>query len=141
MKKTVVYLAFLAFIFFSYGFSANAQSAFLDAIKTCENYSKDGTIKHKGESFNISISLKKTRKNNCVYKEKIHQENGYQMLTCNFLPNQLEYIHDSMQRFSQEFKKQIAKNDIFEAKLTTNGEIFQKYLIDKQYCKITYSKK
>ena len=63
------------------------------------------------------------------------------MLTCEFNQTQQDFIANSMTRFSDMFKKQIEKNRIFEAKLTTNGEVFQKYLANPQYCKITHSKK
>ena len=35
---------------------------------------------------------------------------------------------------------ELDKNKIFEAKLTTNYEVFQKYLSNPNTCEITYSK-
>mgnify|MGYP003518574584 FL=1 len=49
-------------------------------------------------------------------------------------------MSSSMEKFNSEFKKQIAKNKIFEAKMTSNGEIFNKYLANPQFCTITHSK-
>ena len=43
--------------------------------------------------------------------------------------------------YNNTFKKEISKNNIFSAKLTSNGEVFQKYLVDPKYCQITHSKK
>ena len=118
-----------------------AQTAFVEAIKTCENYKKEGSIKHQGEVYNLTITLNKAKGNKCIYKEKIHQDKKFQMLTCEFKQTQQDFIEDSMSRFSDTFKKEIAKNEIFEAKLTTNAEVFQKYLVDQTLCQITYSKK
>lgn len=118
-----------------------AQSTFSKAIKTCESYSQDGSIMHNGEKFNVLITLDKAKNDKCIYKEKIYQDKKYQMLTCEFNQTQQDFIADSMTRFNDMFKKEIAKNRIFEAKLTTNGEVFQKYLVNPQYCKITHSKK
>ena len=87
------------------------------------------------ESFDFDGKL------SCIYKEKIFQGKNYQLLTCEFTQNELNYISNSMQRFNDTFRVQIAKNRIFEAKLTTNGEVFQKYLANPSYCKITHSKK
>lgn len=118
----------------------NAQSSFTQALKTCETYEQVGTIDHNNEHFSIQVNLEK-KGDKCVYREKIFQGKDYQMLTCNFDKAQLPFLSDSMQRFNDTFKKEIAKNRIFEAKMTTNGEIFQKYLIDKHICQITHSKK
>ena len=63
------------------------------------------------------------------------------MLTCNFDKDQLLFMSDSMEKYSGIFKKELAKNKIFEAKMTTNGEVFQKYLANPKYCRITTSKK
>lgn len=140
MKKSIAYIAFIIFSIATLNTQATIQASFPQAIATCENYSKQGSVKHEGEVFNILVTLEK-KGNKCVYKEKIYQDNKYQMLTCNFEQSQLSYLSASMQKFNDMFKKQISQNSIFEAKMTTNGEIFQKYLIDPTYCKITHSKK
>lgn len=139
MKKfAIIALSLLIAGFIS--LKAYALLTFPQALATCEKYSKEGSIQYKNETFNLSISLNKS-KNKCVYKEKIYQDIGYQMLTCNFEKSQLDFLSKSMEEYNKAFRKEIAKNPIFEAKMTTNGQIFQKYLIDPQYCKITHSKK
>ena len=141
MKNLSLFLLLITVLFALTTEKNLAKSKFSQALKNCETYSQKGSITHNNEVFNISITLNKTFLNKCVYKEKIYQDNNYQMLTCTFKQNQLDYISDSMSRFYETFRVQISKNPIFEAKLTTNGEIFQKYLIDQKYCKITHSKK
>lgn len=89
--------------------------------------------------FDLLITLQKV-KDVCVYKEKIIQNNKWQLLTCKFNENQIPFIADSMDRYSSTYRKQMDKNKIFEAKLTTNYEVFQKYLSNPQTCEITYSK-
>ncbi len=120
---------------------SSAQSSFATAIKTCEKYTKQGAVEKNNEVFNILITLEKTKNNKCLYKEKIFQDSKYELLTCNFEPIQLAFMSESMTRFNEVFKAQIAKDPIFEAKMTTNGEIFQKYLANPKYCTITHSKK
>ncbi len=119
---------------------AFAETNFTKALRTCEKYSQTGTIPYKNEIFSIDISLDK-KVNKCVYKEKIYQGANWQMLTCEFDKGQLPFLANSMSSFANEYKKDIAKNKIFEAKMTTNAEIFQKYLIDPKYCAITHQKK
>ncbi len=140
MKKTLiigfVFVAFICFVSCNISF---AQTDFSKALRTCETFRQDGSITHNGEVFNLTITLDKSR-NKCVYKEKIHQGKKYQMLTCNFDNNQLPAMADSMDKFTNYYKKEIAKNKIFEAKMTTNGEVFQKYLANPKYCSITHSK-
>jgi len=120
--------------------NANSNIKFSDAIKTCENYSKDGAIEYEGQLFNILITLQK-RGDTCIYKEKIYQGKDYQMLTCNFDKSQLAPISTSMAKYNNIFKKEISKNPIFEAKMTTNGEVFQNYLANPKFCSISHSKK
>lgn len=141
MKKISLLLLFFCFIFLGMYSKLNAQSTFYQALKTCENYKQEGVVEHDREFFTIQVTLQKARNNKCVYSEKISQGKDYQTLTCNFDMAQLPFLSDSMERFNNTFKTEIAKNRIFEAKMTTNGEIFQKYLIDKKYCQITHSKK
>lgn len=140
MKKILiigfVFLTLISTIFCSISI---AQTEFSKALRTCETYRQDGSITHNGEVFDLTITLDKSR-NKCVYKEKIHQGKKYQMLTCNFENGQLPAIADSMEKFTDFYKKEIAKNKIFEAKMTTNGEVFQKYLANPKYCTITHSK-
>lgn len=140
MKKLLFYFLLVAFICLNTTYALESNQNFPQAIKTCMEYSQTGSIAHNGEVFNILITLEKS-KNKCVYKEKIFQDKNYQLLTCNFDESQLPFLSDSMQRFNNTFKKEIAKNKIFEAKMTTNGEIFQKYLANPKYCQITHSKK
>ena len=117
------------------------QTKFSKALLTCENFSQTGSIERNNEVFNILVTLEKTKNGKCIYKEKIYQGKEYQMLTCNFNEGQLPFMSKSMEKYSEIFKKQLAKNPIFEAKMTTNGEIFQKYLANPEYCSITHSKK
>ncbi len=140
MKKISFIILALGLVFFGITSKINAQSKFHQAIKTCENYSLQGSVEHNREIFNILVTLEK-KQDKCVYKEKIFQGKNYQMLTCNFEKAQLPFLSSSMERFNNTFTKEIAKNNIFEAKMSTNGEIFQKYLVDKKYCQITHSKK
>ncbi len=120
---------------------AFCQTDFSKALKTCEEYSQSGSAEYKNETFNITITLKKAKGNTCQYKEKIYQGKDYETLVCNFSQDQLDFMTGSMERFYKEFPKQIAKNKIFEAKLTSNGEIFQKYLINPKVCTIEQSKR
>ena len=140
MKKILiigfVFLTLISTIFCSISI---AQTEFSKALRTCETYRQDGSITHNGEVFDLTITLDKSR-NKCVYKEKIYQGKKYQMLTCNFENGQLPAIADSMEKYTNFYKKEIAKNKIFEAKMTTNGEVFQKYLANPKYCTITHSK-
>ena len=140
MKKSL-YITFFAVLLCFLSIRVFALTNFSQALLTCENYSKEGSIKHQNEVFNLLITLDKAKNGKCVYREKIYQDKDYQMLTCNFEKSELEFLSKSMEEFNKTFRSQIAKNNIFEAKMTTNGEIFQKYLIDPQYCKITHSKK
>ncbi len=138
MKKfKVIFAVFVLFSIFSPVF---AENNFSNALRNCGKYSKDGVIPYENQNFNVSINLEKSIKGGCIYKEKIHQDIGYELLTCNFTKNQLPYIADSMERFNQYYKKEIAKNSIFEAKMTSNGEVFEKYLANPAICNITYKK-
>ncbi len=137
MKKLLTGLFMVSVVFLS-GIS-NAENSFTTALKTCAKYSQQGGAMHSGQYYNILITLDKNR-NNCVYKEKIYQDSGYQMLTCNFKKSDLEYLSGSMSNFTTVYKDQVDKNKIYEAKLTNNFEIFEKYLINPKYCKITMSK-
>ena len=116
-----------------------AQESFTTALRTCEKYSQLGGVALGVEYYNILITLDKNKKK-CNYKEKIYQSSGYQMLSCNFEMDQLSIIADSMERFNNVYKKEIEKNKIYEAKLTNNYEIFEKFLINPKYCQITKSK-
>lgn len=139
MKK--IFLALTVFLFTSLILVANAQIQFYEAIKNCQEYKKDGSITRQAETFNILITLNKAKGDKCIYKEKIYQNKEYQMLTCEFKQHHQDFISDSMKNFNNKYKNEISKNSIFEAKLTTNVEVFQKYLVDPAICNITYSKK
>lgn len=115
---------------------AFSQTDFTKALKTCDKFSQSGAIDYSGQRYNLLITLDKTKKS-CIYKEKIYQISGQQQLTCNFPFEQLEAIANSMDKFTSAYKNEIAKNKIYEAKLTANGEIFEQYLINPKYCKIT----
>ena len=123
----------------SLSLSALAQP-FYEALEFCSPYSQDGGAVHEGQYFNILITLEKS-KNKCVYKEKIYQNDKFQMLTCNFDKSTLPWLSESMKRFNEAYKKEISKNTIFEAKMTLNGEIFENYLIKPEYCSISHSSK
>lgn len=140
MKKLLLF-SFLAILTTLIYGTVNAQISFSDALKTCEPYTKQGSIEKNDEVFNLLITLEKSRNNKCTYKEKIYQDNSYQLLTCNFEPSQLAFMSKSMKKFSEVFYKQIIENPIFEAKMTTNGEVFQKYLANPKYCEITHSRR
>ena len=118
-----------------------AQTEFSKALATCEPYVQEGTIPYNGQIFNLRISLEKARGGKCTYKEKIYQDIGYEELICNFEKNQLETISKSMDSFSNTFRKEMLKNKIFEAKLSSNGDIFQRFLVEPKICKITHAKK
>ena len=133
------FLALFFVLFFSINNVFASEILFSKALETCQSYSRTGSIKKDGEIFNLKITLEKT-KNRCVYKEKIYQNDSYSLLTCEFIEEQLPFMHESMERFYKAYPKEIAKNKIYEAKLTTNGEIFNKYLANPKYCKITTSK-
>lgn len=120
---------------------AFAETNFTRALANCSNYSQEGSIPFQGEIFNIKITLQKGKNGTCTYKEKIYQDIGYEQLTCNFDKNQLQFITKSMIEFSNLFKNEIAKNKIFEAKLSSNGVVFQKYLIEPKICSISHFKK
>lgn len=134
MKKILV----VFFVFF--GLIAFAENDFSKAVRTCEKYAKDGFVMYKNQRFDISVTLDKNFRGMCIYKEKISQAAGYEVLTCNFTKEQLPYIADSMERYYQYHKNEIAKNDIFEAKMTTNGEVFKQYLANPKICQITSKK-
>ena len=120
---------------------AFCQTEFLNALKTCENFTQEGSIEKNNELYNLKITLKKLKNDKCQYREKITQAIQEQTLICNFNKEQIYFITNSMLEFYKAFPKEIAKNKIFEAKLSTNGVIFQKYLIDKNYCTIEQLKR
>lgn len=139
MKKYIFILGVL--ILFIGINTAFGETSFSKAIRTCEKYSQSGSIPYQGQVFNILVTVEKAKNDKCIYKEKIYQNNKYQMLTCNFNQSDLGFIADSMSKYSDKYKKEISSNLIFNAKMTTNAEVFQKYLADPHYCNITHSKK
>ena len=141
MKKSILYIVLLGLIsLISQARAENTQADFISALRNCEKYSQVGIVTKQGIPYTITINLEKS-KDRCIYKEKISQGNGFQMLTCNFEKLQLQPLADSMEKFTNLYKKEISKNKIFEAKLTNNGEIFENYLINPNYCKVTNSVK
>ena len=118
MKKW--FLIFTLFI----SFQAFANNAFTNALKNCSDYLQQGQIPYKNEVYDITITLEKTKKNECLYKEKISQGDTFQQLNCKFTMYQIPAIHDSMVKFNEIFKAEIAKNRIFMAKMSTNRQIF-----------------
>ena len=137
MKKFIMGLFVASAVFLCA--TVNAENAFTTALKTCAPYSQQGSAINAGQLYNITITLEKKQKN-CIYKEKISQGSGFQMLTCHFPSEDLGFIADNMSNFTTVYKDQVAKNKIFEAKLTNNYDIFEKYLINPNFCKITTSK-
>lgn len=142
MKKILFLFAIVAILSTIFTINTYAQSKFSQAILNCEPYSNTGVVKRETGTHTINITLEK-KGDKCIYKEKIYQfdEKDYQQLTCNFTKNQLVYISDSMSKFYDELRPHITKEPIFEAKLTTNAEVFQNILVNPQYCQITTSKK
>lgn len=136
MKKFLIILPIIG-LTFAMATSAFAETAFSRAIATCEEYNQNGIIVHQNEAYSINVSLKKAKKNKCTYKEQISVGKNVHTLTCNFAQNQMKDISYSMSKFSEQFKSQMQKNPIYESKLSTNPEIFQKYLTDPQYCTIS----
>lgn len=118
-----------------------AVDEFSTALKTCEKFSRQGSIPYDNQMFNVLVTLDKNRKNECIYKERIFQGDSFQQLNCKFSSADLPKISSSMEEFNRVFKKQIDKNPIFGAKMTTNAEVFQAFLANPKYCEITYSKK
>ncbi len=137
MKKFSLFLLTMFFIFAaSVSF---AQNSFTKALRTCDKYSQLGGAEYQNQYYNILITLDKNKKS-CIYKEKIYQSSGYQLLTCKFEQGDLARIADNMDNFVDHYKKEVAKNKIFEAKLTNNADIFEQYLINRKYCQVTSSK-
>ena len=137
MKKFLLYLLLISASFFMQ--CATAQNEFTTALRTCSKYSQLGGANYENDYFNILITLEKS-KNNCIYKEKISKAGGYQLLTCTFNKDDWGVLADSMDKFTTAYKKEIAANKIYEAKLTNNGEIFEGWLVNPKICKITSSK-
>lgn len=139
MKKNFIFCLVLFFLISTTLVSFSKESEFSKAIKTCQNYTKNQDIIRGGEFFNIKVSLE-NKGNACVYKEKISQGDEFFVLTCNFSKNVLNYLSGQMEIYNDTYKNQIAKENIFEAKMTNNPAILDKYLSNPQYCNITTSK-
>lgn len=141
MKKSIIFCLFFGLLLFN-GFTKaeTNQNAFVSALKNCDKYSNTGIIPRAGNNYTLTITLEKTR-SNCQYKEKISLGSGYQLLTCHFDNAQLQTIADYMDKYNNKYKKDISKNSIYEAKLTNSREIFENFLINPDYCKITNSVK
>ena len=134
MKKTII----LSLVILFSTMQAFCETQFTKALTNCSPYSINGTIPFQGEVYNLKISLQKS-KGLCNYKERIFQDTGYQELVCNFNTEQTKSIAASMAEFSTKYKNQLEKNKIFEAKLTSNPVVFEKYLINPSICEITQS--
>ncbi len=140
MKKSHLLFCLVAvFTFLACSVSFAKDSAFTTAVETCQKYSKTGNIARNGEVYNLLITLE-NKGNHCQYKEKITYGVDYSLLTCNFPKTSLSYLANSMREYNDNFQAQIAKDNIYEAKLTNNYYIFEKYLANPQYCNITSSK-
>ena len=132
MKK-IFFAMLLLFIFCPF---SNAENAFVNALRKCDKYSQLGGASYENQYYNILITLEKNRKK-CTYKEKIYQQNsGSQTLVCNFNMEDLAFIADNQDYFTKAYAKEVAKNRIHEAKLTNNGAIFEKYLINPKICTV-----
>ena len=140
MKKITIFAIFVIFSLFTI-ISAFAETEFTRALSTCSPYTLNGSIPYQGQIFNLKISLQKGKGDKCTYKERIYQDIGYEELVCNFSNEQLKSITASMIEYSDTFKKELLKNKIFEAKLSSNAVVFQNYLVEPHICKINYSKK
>lgn len=137
MKKSFLYLCLVILLLF--GFSASAlceELSFSDALKTCKKYYKQQELPRFGTSFTLTISLE-NKSGNCVYKEKISQGEDYNLLTCNFPKTSLDFISKTMEDYNAQYKTEIAKEKIFEAKMSSSNVMMDKYLGDPKYCKIT----
>lgn len=118
----------------------SASSSFSYSLKSCQKYSKSADITRNGETYNMTITLD-NKGNNCIYKEHVSQGPDFATLTCTFPKDALSFLSSTMEKYNDDFKVQIQKEPIFEAKMTNNNIIFQKYLADPHYCKITNSNK
>ena len=141
MKKSLFLLSVLLFTMF---FNINAyadESNFARALRTCNPYILDDSLTRNGQTFNIAVSLEKSKKKSCIYKEKIYQGIEYQMLTCDINNDNLSQIADIMEKHYQNHKQEIQKERIFEAKMTSNNELLKTFLSDPKRCNITYASK
>ena len=140
MKKIFYFLYVLVIISSFFAVKALAASAFPTALKTCESFSQQGSVMHNSGYYKIDVSLSKDR-NKCTYKEKITHDADWDLLKCSFDMSIMSEIADSMQKFNDIFKTDIAKNPVFGFKMSTNSEVLNTYLVDPKYCSITTSRK
>ena len=139
MKKIYSLIClFTIFSFYTCLASFAGENNFSEALETCKKYSKSENITRNGILYNLTISLE-SKGNNCIYKEKISEGNKSSALNCTFSKTILPALATSMKEYNNEFKAQIAKNKIYEAKMTNNYTIFKEYLANPQYCNITTS--
>ena len=110
--------------------------SFCDAIRHC-NKTLAKILKG---VYNIKVTLNKS-KNKCVYNEKIYQGDTHQTLVCEFDSSQLENMANLMNAFYKAYPTQIAKNNIFEAKMSSNRDILKHYLMNPKYCKVIQSER
>lgn len=137
MKKNLLFIFIASTLFLGLFNIAFAQTNFTKALSTCEEYSQKGIIVHQNEAYTVQVTLQKGKKDNCVYKEKITIGQNIHLLTCTFNKMQTDNIAKTMNEFSEKYKTHMIKNPIFEAKLSTNAEIFQAYLTNHNYCQIS----
>ena len=139
MKKSLLVI----FVFTSFCLSAIAEDiSFPAALKNCDKFHITDSASYNGMFYDVTISLDKT-KNYCVYKEKIAKTaKEYSLLTCNFDMRLMDTLSQKMQKFNDKYKKELAKKPLFRAKMTSNKEIFEEYIVNPAYCKVTtYPKK
>jgi len=133
MKK----IAILSFIISSMlTFGGVFASDFSKAIKTCASFSDSKDITISGKITNLAISLNK-KGNKCIYKEKITQSIYTHLLTCTFEEKNLQQLSILMEEYYQQNKAALDKNKIFQAKMSSNSELFEHFLANPKYCNIT----
>jgi len=139
MKNLFVYTLFAGLICTLSSNVAFGETNFSRAIATCENFKQSEILIHQNEAYNVTVTLEKNKKNQCVYQEKITIGKNIHLLTCSFGQKEMKHISQLMSDFSNRFKVHMQNHPLYEAKLSTNSEIFQKYLTDNTYCKISGS--
>lgn len=136
MKK----IAILSFAFSFFLLNANVYATdFSNAIKVCAPFSASENIYKTDSVVNLKITLEK-KANKCIYKEKITFSSGSHLMTCSFNQSDLESISLAMEEYYRADKAELDKNKIFQAKMTSNDKLFEKYLTNPKYCNITADK-
>ena len=136
MKK----IAILSFVFSFFLLNTNAfASDFSKAIKTCAPFSAVEDIYKTNAIVNLKITLEK-KGNKCIYKENITFSAGSHLMTCMFEQSDLETISLAMEEYYRADKAALDRNKIFQAKMTSNDRLFEKYLTNPKYCNIAADK-